>query len=262
MRSFYGVIGLLVLLTACLPMGLHEESQRDPSQRSTFAKFLKLAEAGDAKGQNRVGFMHYFGEGAPKDRYLAHRWFHRAADNGNVNAQLNLSIMHYLGAGVPQDLDEAQHYFRLAKDNNSLNNDSAPRLQIPESLAELEERAAMRPWNSDLPGESTYATFCAGCHGLNGVAAYVGAPSFALAERMEKSDAELFRTMTRGHGVMPTWQDRITEQALVDALQFVRTLPAQYQNGIAQVLRTPPSLFFFFGPMSADPTGFYRDDTY
>jgi len=262
MRSFYGVISLLFLLTACLPIERREEAQRDPLPRSTFARFTKLAEAGDAKSQNLVGFMHYFGEGAPKDRYLAHRWFHRAADNGNVNAELNLAIMHYLGAGVPRDLAEAQRFFRLAKDHNALNSDSVPRLQIPESLAELAERAAMRPWNSDLPGELTYATFCAGCHGLNGVAAYVGAPSFALAERMEKSDAELFRTMTRGHGVMPTWQGKITEQALVEALQFVRTLPAQYQNGVAQVLRTPPSLFFFFGPMSADPTGFYRDDTY
>lgn len=262
MRSICGVIGFLVLLTACFPVRRVAEPQREPAPRSTFAKFLKLAEGGDAKSQNLVGFMHYFGEGAPKDYRLAHRWFQRAADNGNVNAQLNLAIMHYLGVGVPQDLKEARRFFQMAKDNRPFNNDSASQPPIPESLALLVERAATRPSNSDLPGESTYATFCAGCHGLNGVATYVGAPSFALAERMEKNDAELFRTITRGHGVMPTWQGKITEQALVDALQFVRTLSAQYQNGIAQVLRTPPSLFFLFGPMSADPTGFYRDDTY
>jgi len=259
MRSFYGVIGLLVLLTACLPMGQNGESQRDPSQGSTFAKFLKLADAGDAKSQNLIGFMHYFGEGVPKDRYLAHRWFHRAADKGNVNAQLNVAIMHYLGAGVPQDLEEAQRYFRLAQDNNSLNSNSAPRLQIPESLAELAEHASMRPENTQSAGESTYATFCAGCHGFNGIAAYIGSPSFALAERMEKSDAELLRTITQGHGVMPMWKDKLPDEALANALRFVRTLPVQYQNGIAQVLRTPPSLFFFFGPMSTHPGGLYQD---
>lgn len=262
MRSFYGVIGLLVLLTACVPMGLREEAQRDPSQGSTFAKFLKLANAGDAKSQNLIGFMHYFGEGAPKDRYLAHRWFHRAADNGNVNAQLNVAIMHYLGAEVPQDLAEAQWYFRLAKDNNSLAIDSAQRLQLPESLAELAERASRRPENTQSAGESTYTTYCAGCHGFNGIAVYIGSPSFALGERMDKSDAELLRTIMQGHGVMPMWGDKLPDEALVNALHFVRTLPAQYQNGIAQVLRTAPSLFFLFGPMSTDPRGYYQNYNY
>jgi len=262
MRLVHVVFIFPFIFPACGPAKLPLVPGRETPSDSTFGKFFRLATAGDTKAQHLIGFMLYFGEGVQMDRAAAHHWFHLAADQGNANAQLNLAVMHYLGEGVRKDMEEAERYFRLAKNNTSPSVNSSVRHEVPRTLAELAERAAMRPWNSDLPGEATYATFCAGCHGLNGVAAYVGAPSFALAERMEKSDAELFRTMTRGHGVMPTWQGKITEQALVDALQFVRTLPAQYQNGVAQVLRTPPSLFFFFGPMSADPTGFYRDDTY
>lgn len=253
---------VILVLAGCAPTRGPEGIGSEPQAVSTYAKFLKLAQAGDAKSQNLLGFMHYFGEGARKDRYLAHRWFHRAADQGSVNAQLNLAVVHYLGAGVPEDFEEAQRYFRLAKDNNSIGMDSAPRPQIPETLAEMAERASMLPENSQSAGESTYATFCAGCHGLNGIAAYAGAPSFALGERMEKNDTELLHTIIQGHGVMPTWKDKLSDQSLGNALRFVRTLPLQYKNGIAQVLRTPPAFYFFFGPMAADPRGFYQDYTY
>ncbi|MBI4522573.1 MAG: SEL1-like repeat protein [Deltaproteobacteria bacterium] len=259
-RCFYSVASLLiVLLAGCGPTQGWDEIRREPNAGSTFAKFRKLAEAGDANSQNLIGFMFYFGEGAPHDRRAAHRWFHLAAEHGNKTAQVNLAIMHYLGEGVPKDLTQAERYFRLAK------KDGLPLVGVPvsrdatDTLAELAERAAMRPSNFDVPGESTYATFCAGCHGLNGIAAYEGSPSFALAERLEKTDAQLLRTITEGHGVMPAWKDKLTAQALTDALGFVRTLPLQYQNGIAQVLRTPPSLYFLFGPMSTDATGLDQD---
>lgn len=262
MRLFHGVLILVLVLAACAHMKRRLEIVREPRAASTFGKFLKLAKAGDATSQNLVGFMLYFGELTSKNRYAAHRFFHDAADQGNAIAQLNVAIMHYLGAGVPKDLEEAERYFHLAEENNPQPIGSSSGYKVPDSLAELADRAVMRAHNHDTIGESTYSTYCAGCHGLNGIAVYVGSPSFALAERLEKSDAELLRTITEGHEVMPTWGNKLSRQELIHALRFVRTLPLQYQNGIAQILRTPPSLYFFFGPMSSDPTGYRQDYPY
>ena len=257
MRLVHVVFLFPFIFSACAPAKLPLDLGREPTANSTFAKFLRLANAGDEKAQHLIGFMLYFGEGVRMNRAAAHHWFHLAADQGNATAQLNLAVMHYLGEGVGKDIEEAERYFRLAKNNTSPSVNLSVSPEVPRTLAELAERAVMRPWNVDIPGESTFAAFCAGCHGLNGIAAYVGAPSFALADRMDKSDAELLRTITDGHGIMPTWQDKLSQETLTDVLGFVRTLPRQHQIGIAQVLRTPSSLYFLFGPMSAERH--YRD---
>ena len=179
-----GLILVLIVLAGCAGLRRELDLLLEPQPVSTFAKFLKLAEAGDAKSQNLIGFMLYFGEGIPQDRSTAHRWFHRASDQGDANAQLNVAVMHYLGSGVVKDLDDAERFFFVAKKTRSLTPDRSSKLEAPSTLAELVGRAAMRPQNSESLGESTYAMFCAGCHGLNGIAAYVGSPSFALAERV------------------------------------------------------------------------------
>ena len=44
-------------------------------------------------------------------------------------------------------------------------------------------------------GEKLYITFCAGCHGFNDIAYYVNSPSFALGERLQKSDHELQKSI-------------------------------------------------------------------
>lgn len=262
MRLVHVVLIFPFIFPACRPAKLSLDPRRETPSDSTFGKFFRLATAGDTKAQHLIGFMLYFGEGVQMDRAAAHHWFHLAADQGNANAQLNLAVMHYLGEGVRKDMEEAERYFRLAKNNTSPSVNSSVRPEVPRTLAELAERAAIQPWNVDFPGESTYATFCAGCHGLNGIAAYVRAPSFALGERMDKGDDELFFTITHGHGTMPSWRDKLTDAALAEALQFLRTLPQQYQNGIAQALRTPPALYFLFGPVSTDPIGIYQVHTY
>ncbi len=256
MRLLLGVLIFSLILPSCALIKRMNEVLDKPEPLSTYEKFLDLANSGDAKAQNLVGFMLYFGEVAPQDRRAAHFYFHRAADQGNGNAELNLAVMHYLGQGVPKDLKEAELYFRLAKGNNSHPMDSPAWPEPPDSLAKLAGCAAMKPRNHGSAGETTYMSFCAGCHGFNGVATYVGAPSFALAERMDKSDAELLRTIAHGHGAMPNWENKFSRQQLIGALSFVRTLPGQYQYGIAQVLRTAPSTYFLFGPMRTDPIAY------
>jgi TPR repeat protein len=262
MRLVHVVFIFALIFPACAPTKLPLEPGREMPADSTFFKFLTLAKTGDEKAQHLIGFMLYFGEGVRMDRAAAHYWFHLSADQGNASAQLSLAVMHYLGQGVGKDIEEAERYFRLAKDNTSPSVNLSASAEVPRTLAELAERAVMRPGNFDIQGESTFATFCAGCHGLNGIAAYERAPSFALGERLDKNDEDLFFTITHGHGTMPAWRDKLSDAALVEALRFVRTLPQQYQNGIAQVLRTPPSLYFLFGPMSTDPMGIYQAYTH
>ncbi len=250
---------LALIFPGCGPVKPPVEVRHDTPAQFTFVKFLELAKAGDEKAQHLIGFMLYFGEGVRMDRAAAHYWFHLAAGQGDTAAQLNLALMHFRGEeGAGRDLEEAQRYLRLAKENGSKATRLSATPDIPATLDDLADRAVLMPRSQDKLGEQAYVTFCAGCHGFNGIAAYVGAPSFAVGERMEKSDAELFRTITKGHGVMPQWENKLPEDVLLDALRFVRTLPLQYLNGIAQVLRTPPPFYFVFGPMSAQPPEIYQ----
>lgn len=260
MRLTFGLFLLLVIEAGCFQSQRAAAVHGNSRPPTTFAKLLQLARSGDVKSQNAIGFMLYFGEVAPRDRAAAHYWFHLAADQGNVTAQMSLALMHYLGEGVPRDITEAERYLRLAARGSARLSNGSSVIRIPRTLAELADLSLRRPQvEVEDDGELTYATFCAGCHGLNGIAAYAGAPSFGLGDRMEKKDADLLHTIIHGHGVMPNWGSKISEQSLANALRFVRTLPVQYEIGIAQSLRAAPVHYFLFGPMSADPIAYDPD---
>jgi mono/diheme cytochrome c family protein len=200
--------------------------------------------------------MLFFGEAAPRNRPEAHRWFHAAAEKGHARAQQNLAVMHYLGAGVPQDPEEAERYFRLARASA----DAGRLLRGSASVAELVERGGAAVKGEERPGETGYATFCAGCHGLNGVAAYVNSPSFAIGERLERSETALRRSIVHGLGEMPEWGNKLPPRDLLDILRFVQSFPAMHELGILQDLRRPPDLYFLFGPMRQNPSAYQPMD--
>jgi mono/diheme cytochrome c family protein len=112
-------------------------------------------------------------------------------------------------------------------------------------------------------GEATYLRFCGGCHGFNGIAKYVNSPSFALGERLEKSDEELILSVEKGRGVMPSWENMLQPEQIAAAVKFIRTLSDSYKHGIGADLRVTPERFFRFRPggergpewSDADPTG-------
>lgn len=212
----------LALLFAC-QLGacslLHGDWDDDRGFDSTYRKILARAERGDPERQNAVGFMLFQGEGASMDRVQARLWFSRAAEQGNLRARRNLSIMAALGpaAYAPPDSDGR----------------------------------GRRP-AADLPrAESYYLTFCSGCHGVNGVAAYENSPSFAFGERLEKGDAMLMRTVLAGRQEMPGWDGKLPLEELQGILAFVRTLNERYESGIGEILRAPPEYYDLFGPMDA-----------
>jgi len=199
------------LLSACgAPRGNWEDAGSGLAD-TTFGKFLARANAGDAESQNVVGYMLFYGEGVRMDRTRARLWFQRAAAQGNANAQRNLAILSAAGAA--------------------------------ESAVASARGPSRAPSRSPLAGQVLYEKYCAGCHGFNGISAYVHSPSFALGERLEKADGELMRSLLRGKGEMPNWDDKFSREQLQDVLRFVRTLQVKYVLGIGQTLISAPPVF-------------------
>ncbi len=210
---------LVLQLSACgIPFTIQGGGEAGPE--TTYEKLLPLAEAGDAESQNAVGFMLFHGEGVDVDRVYAEIWFSRAAEQGNAKAERNLALIQSMGSAVY---------------------DTAPGRE-----------PAAAATQGRLSGEELYARFCAGCHGFNGIARYVYSPSFALGQTLEKSDSELMRSLLRGKGEMPNWDDKLSRDELEDVLRFVRTLPSRYELGIRQALRAAPARYFLFGPMKSE----------
>ena len=260
MRTTGRILALFNLaLSACAfdPPSSSETDSRiyGPGWVSTYDKYLPRAEAGDPDFQNLIGFMLFFGEGVAVNQPASHLWFHRAADRGHKLAQRNLAIMHRLGIGEPPDPEEAGFYARSAgiTDLGHLVEVMPSSLRSGIGEAGHDDLFAQHTMGR---GEATYSAFCAGCHGLNGIAAYIGSPSFALGERLEKPDGVLLYSIHQGKGVMPSWGDKFSDDRLLDVLAFVRSLRERYQNGIAEGIRRAPVRFFLFGPMEEDDSAY------
>jgi len=83
--------------------------------RSATAHYLhKLAEAGNADAQNRLGILYHDGQGLPVNYERAKQWFRKAAEQGHAGAQVNLGTLYLLGLGVSESDQEALFWFRKA----------------------------------------------------------------------------------------------------------------------------------------------------
>jgi protein-S-isoprenylcysteine O-methyltransferase Ste14 len=74
------------------------------------------AEQGDAKAEQDLANMYYFGRGVPKNYAVASRWCRRAADQGYARAEYDLARLYLQGEGVPKDDAEALRWYRKAAD--------------------------------------------------------------------------------------------------------------------------------------------------
>ena len=99
-------------------------------------------------------------------------------------------------------------------------------------------------------GEQIYLQFCGGCHGFNGISAYVPSPSFALDERMHRSDAQLTSSIRHGRGEMPSWEFMLNLPQIEALVAFIRTFEESYAKGISYSPRPYPQQFFRFTPKS------------
>jgi len=248
-RPLLGALIALGFLAAC---AIREPFFTPPvtGDGSTFSRFHESAVAGDSESQNLVGFMQFFGEGAARNRGAALNWFSEAAASGHMSAQLNLAMIYSLGVGVPRNPVLADRFFVMARDN-AAKPPVVSRL-IFSTLPELIDQSCDVGRTSPRRGQETYLTYCAGCHGFNGVAAFAGSPSFGLGERMEKSDAELMGSILGGHDIMPRWGDKLPRNDLDAVLGYVRSLQLGFRGGILHSLNTPPPRYYLFGPMTFD----------
>lgn len=76
-----------------------------------------LAEAGDARAQLLLGYLHETGETGRPDYGAALHWYRQAAVQGIPEAQYALGLMHELGYGTPVDADAAQYWYGRAIDH-------------------------------------------------------------------------------------------------------------------------------------------------
>ncbi len=73
-------------------------------------------------------------------------------------------------------------------------------------------------------GRATFVSICSSCHGLDGIATYEYAPSFAKGQRLNQDDATLLVSVRDGLGRMPPWGVMLSEQQILDAIAYARTL--------------------------------------
>ena len=102
--------------------GLNEESvlkEADVAFNSNnYTKALALlkpiAEKGNPRAQNGLGFIYGRGLGVPKDLTAACSWHQRAAEQGYGLAQYYLGLIYADGEGVPKNAAEGAKWLRKA----------------------------------------------------------------------------------------------------------------------------------------------------
>lgn len=219
---------------------------------STAFKLLRPAATDDRPQlQNLVALMYYLGQGTEADPVAAHDLFHTAAMNGSIAARRNLGILHTFGAaGVDINFEEARIWFATVQatghEEQPGGNSSAT--VVPEAI----NTAIPYETNDHSNGKFTYLTFCAGCHGFSGMHFFEYAPSFAMGQRLTKSDAELMNSILHGKGLMPSWDDKLPQSDLDDALAYLRLLSVQTAYGTdTSGINDEPEMYFIFYPRGA-----------
>lgn len=192
---------------------------------TTYEKFLPLALEGDSEIQNFLGYMYFYGEGVHQNYKEAHYWFHLAAEQKNLKAQQNLAIFHSgTVINVPKEyknLEEANEWGRRHEENYR-HLEGLGKIRINrESEQVYLDKSLIMSGKIDI-GEKIYLTFCAGCHGFNGVATYPNAPSFISGQRLSKDDATLMDSIINGKGDEPGWGETLGENLLVYTLAYIR----------------------------------------
>lgn len=91
-------------------------SLNEPEEPEHIRQLRNAAESGDAKAQNKLGYLYDTGRELPQNDAEAVRWYRRAAAQNHAMALYNLANHYLSGRGVPQDTEEAIKWYRLAAD--------------------------------------------------------------------------------------------------------------------------------------------------
>ena len=113
LRHWYGSVAQATTQPATPTVSAQNVSGRSIDKDSAEA-LRKLADAGDADAQWRMGVRYHTGAGVRQDDTQAVQWFLRAAEQGHITAQATLGAYYSAGRGVPQDLSQAYFWSALA----------------------------------------------------------------------------------------------------------------------------------------------------
>jgi len=101
--------------------------------------------------------------------------------------------------------------------------------------------AAYYLWHWSVPeatiaqGDATYQANCVTCHGPDGSGAIAQAPKFTNVEFISTYPAaQFFKSVSGGKGIMPAWQDRLSDEERWAAVERVRTFAYQPAAGGVQ----------------------------
>jgi mono/diheme cytochrome c family protein len=97
-------------------------------------------------------------------------------------------------------------------------------------------------------GADVFLIFCAGCHGVDGFAAYPAAPSFSMGDRLHKDDSTLLRSILTGKGAMPPWEDKLPVSMLRNAIRYLRIMNERVKVGQSPRQQKLPTTMFRFQP--------------
>ncbi len=90
------------------------EAYRNKNYADAFVQFKKLAKAGHADAQHRLGMMYVLGQGTDNDYALAADLFRASSKQKHPAATFNLGMLYERGKGVKKDIKKARRYYRQA----------------------------------------------------------------------------------------------------------------------------------------------------
>lgn len=82
--------------------------------------YLAAADKGSAKGMNRIGLMHFRGEGVLQDYKAAFEMICKAADLKDTDAAFNCAGLYSEGRGTAKDQVKANNYYQIAAEKNHI----------------------------------------------------------------------------------------------------------------------------------------------
>ena len=82
--------------------------------------YLFAADQGLSRSQYRLGVIYSFGIGVPKNPDKAAKWYRKAANQGYAEAQYSLASVYDEGKGVPKDQSKAAYWYKKAADQGHL----------------------------------------------------------------------------------------------------------------------------------------------
>ena len=106
----------------------------------------KIAEAGNAEAQSKLGVLYASGVGMNMDKQEAVRWYRKSADQGNPVGQWNLAFMYVRGEGVDVNFTDARELFRKSAESGFANAQYDLGMMLLQGLGGKQDQTEAERW--------------------------------------------------------------------------------------------------------------------